>query len=409
MASASDDCNIFCNDSVEPYYYNTSSDLNFGYYTSDTFNLKIAKKSSIELSLFHMNIRSLNKNSDKLQELISTIDHDFDVIVLSEIWSYSISLFTNLFPGYCFYYDLPCDSNVGGIGIYVRSTLSHCILDAFKIYRDSNNQVENIWMEVIKDCRKYIIGGIYRHPSSNINKFSEKMDNTLALISKQKLSCLIAGDINIDLKNFHIHLDTKAYLDTLILNNFLPVVAMPTRITERSATIIDHIYYSNGTKNEGNAITAGNFWSDITDHLPNFILLENTKNMVYKTKDIPLIRLYNPKNINKFTTAVGNIQWDDLYEYGNIEEAYNFFHAKITACHDECFKLVRMSRKCSKDKIWITRGLRKSINYKNKLYKKWIISQNPENENSYRSYLKILKKLLWQLKQHFIETNLIQE
>jgi len=40
----SDDCNIFCNDSVEPYYYDTSSDLNFGYYTSDTFNLKIAKK-----------------------------------------------------------------------------------------------------------------------------------------------------------------------------------------------------------------------------------------------------------------------------------------------------------------------------------------------------------------------------
>jgi len=55
-------------------------------------------------------------------------------------------------------------------------------------------------MEVIKDCRKYIIGGIYRHPSSNINNFTEKMDNNLALISKQKLSCLIAGDINIDLK-----------------------------------------------------------------------------------------------------------------------------------------------------------------------------------------------------------------
>jgi len=48
----SDDCNIFCNDSVEPYYYNTSSDLNFGYYTSDTFNLKIAKKAVLSSVFF---------------------------------------------------------------------------------------------------------------------------------------------------------------------------------------------------------------------------------------------------------------------------------------------------------------------------------------------------------------------
>jgi len=79
-----DDCNIFCNDLVELYHYDTFSDLNFAYYTSDTFSLKIAKKSRIELSLFHMNIRNLNKN-DELQELLSTIDHDFDIIVLSEI------------------------------------------------------------------------------------------------------------------------------------------------------------------------------------------------------------------------------------------------------------------------------------------------------------------------------------
>jgi len=84
-----------------------------------------------------MNIQSLNKNCDKLQELISTIDYDFDVIALFEIWSYSISLFTNLFPGYCFYYDLPCNSNVGSIGMYVRSTLSHCILDAFKRFTET--------------------------------------------------------------------------------------------------------------------------------------------------------------------------------------------------------------------------------------------------------------------------------
>jgi len=57
--------------------------------------------------------------------------------------------------------------------------------------------------------QKFIIGGIYRHPSSNINKFTEKMDNTLAPTSKQKLPCSIAGDINIDLKKTFTYIWTQ--------------------------------------------------------------------------------------------------------------------------------------------------------------------------------------------------------
>jgi len=47
-----------------------------------------------------------------------------------------------------------------------------------------------------------------------------------------------ARNINIDLKKFQTHTDTKAYLDTLLLNNFVPVVVMPTRISNTSATLI---------------------------------------------------------------------------------------------------------------------------------------------------------------------------
>jgi len=45
-----------------------------------------------------------------------------DVIVLSEIWSYNVSLYSNHLSGYHFHYDLPSASSVGGVGIYVRSS-----------------------------------------------------------------------------------------------------------------------------------------------------------------------------------------------------------------------------------------------------------------------------------------------
>jgi len=41
------------------------------------------------------------------------------VIVLSEICSYNIDFYNNIFSGYKFHYVLPSNSSVGGIGIYV--------------------------------------------------------------------------------------------------------------------------------------------------------------------------------------------------------------------------------------------------------------------------------------------------
>ena len=41
-----------------------------------------------------------------------------------------------------------------------------------------------------------------------------------------------------------------------------------------------------------------------------------------------------------------------------------FFQHKITECHDKYFELVRLSRKCAKDKMWITCGIKKVVTRK---------------------------------------------
>ena len=58
---------------------------------------------------------------------------------------------------------------------------------------------------------------------------------------------------------------------------------------------------------------------------------------------------------------------------------------KITECYDKCFKLVRLSRKCAKDKLWVTHGIKCSSNHKNKLYKKWLCSHDPADEKNYKT------------------------
>ena len=50
---------------------------------------------------------------------------------------------------------------------------------------------------------------------------------------------------------------------------------------------------------------------------------------------------------------------------------------------EECFPLIKLSRRKAKDKIWKTEALRKSSKTKAKLYKKWLKTKNPHDENKY--------------------------
>ena len=385
----------FLNNLKSVYDPDVLSYLNFDYFTPDSFNAKIAgRDNGIKFSIFHLNIRSLNKNNEELCQFMRTIHHEFDLIVLSEIWSFNASLYNNLFPGYNFHYDLPSATSVGGVGIYVRNSLSYCIIDEFKMISTSECLVENLWIKVTKGCNEYIIGAVYRHPGYKINCFTEKLDNIFTQITKCNIPCFIVGDVNIDLKKFQSHQETKAYIDNLIINNFTPTVVMPTRITSKSATIIDHIYYTNnGKSNFRDSLTAGNLWCDISDHLPNFLLLECDKSVKYSMENRPFIRLHSLKNLERFRSLIDNIDWSNAYYYSSSNEAYSYFHEKIKDCYIKCFPEVRMSRKCARDKMWITRGIKRSSNHKNKLYKKWVCSRDPLDEKNYKSYLKVFKKV----------------
>jgi len=115
-----------------------------------------------------------------------SITLDFDVIVLSEIWSYNINLYSTLFAGYNFYYDLPVSGSVGGVGIYIKNTITQNQVNTMKIQTTDDCSVENIWLEISKGQQKYIIGGIYRHPGQDIAKFSDNIEKIFVELKKVK-------------------------------------------------------------------------------------------------------------------------------------------------------------------------------------------------------------------------------
>ena len=115
-----------------------------------------------------------------------------------------------------------------------------------------------------------IVGGIYRHPGGDVKKFGDIMDEKMKAINKEKKLNIIVGDMNIDLGKFNQNKNTAEHLENIIFNGYIPLIIIPSRITPKSATIIDHIYLNNNSKLKIDKIISGNIYEDMTDHLPNF-------------------------------------------------------------------------------------------------------------------------------------------
>ena len=81
------------------------------------------------------------------------------------------------------------------------------------------------------------------------------------------------GVFNLNLLNYDNHVKTNEFLNTMNSNFLLPYIHQPTRITDKSATVIDNIYANTLNYNS----LSGNIVSKISDHLPQFLIVENFK------------------------------------------------------------------------------------------------------------------------------------
>ena len=75
--------------------------------------------------------------------------------------------------------------------------------------------------------------------------------------------------------------DTLMYLTTMMSYRYLPYIALPTRLTNFSATSIDNIFVKFSTNNLflANDLLSGMFYCDITDHLLCFISMKGNTHM----------------------------------------------------------------------------------------------------------------------------------
>ena len=113
------------------------------------------------------------------------------------------------------------------------------------------NYCEDIWIDIeMKQNRKksemnnsnLVIGVIYRHPGHKYDTFCHKLCHTLNILNASKTNYILVGDFNIDLIKFNLVTDVTNYVNSLYSLGCNVCIDKPTRVAEKSATCIDHIY-----------------------------------------------------------------------------------------------------------------------------------------------------------------------
>ena len=207
--------------------------------------------------------------------------------------------------------------------MYISDKISYKLCNDLNIY--CSKQLESVFIEVlIPNKQNQLIGTVYKHPSMNVSKFNhEYLTDILTKIKNENKNIILMGDFNVNLINYYKNRGTYEFLEQLFNHNFTPQITLPSRITEKTATLIDNIFVNGQTQK----YNSGNITMSISDHLPQFIIIvENGKgdkpaNKTAKTtyKD------YKNFDMDSFKMDLQGIDWILATHYNDVSLGFEAF------------------------------------------------------------------------------------
>lgn len=357
--------------------------------SNELFKHIVVKKS--DLTIFSQNIRSIYCNFDDFLLTLSTVNFESDIIIFTECRLNSnkpIPLLNN----YSSYMTSSQLNQNDGVVVYVKSALEHRVTEV------SLSQASCLSLEILNN----VILCIYRSPSnSNTDSFVSSLNDYLETITPNK-NIIVAGDININIipkliEQSHELSNRTNYLNMLSLHGILPGHQLPTR----DKSCLDHFMLKVNKKKFSPTIAILN--TTVTDHYTTLLVLS-------KQKCLQNIR--KTKTFVDFDQALHYLKEKNLSELLFCDDPDSLCTLLIQTLADS-IKLNTITLKIpSKKRIlkpWITNGILRCIQNRNKLQNKLRLDQTNEIlKITYRRYRNHCNNLIKKLKRQY-ERNLLSK
>ena len=134
---------------------------------------------------------------------------------------------------------------------------------------------------------------------------------------------------------------------------------------------------------------------DLTDHLPNFLIIKNYSCLPNNIKMYK--RDFSNFNEAAFIQKCQSVNWEEVVNtFSDVNDMFDSFYTKLSKIIDHHAPIKKIPRKELKlrSKPWITLSIRKSIFVKNKLYKKFLKSKLPYYHLKFKYYRNRLSHLI---------------
>ena len=380
---------------------NIDSSLQSKLQTIDEYNTSTIFSPNSCLSILNHNIRSLNCNGDSFIGFINTIQHQPDVIVLTETWLSDDNKSIYNIEGFTAYHTIR-NTRGGGVSIYCSNTLKSTIISSLTL---CNETIESCGIKITYHNEQYNIIAIYRPHTDTIENFTYKLNDILNTTNIRKQNVIVAGDININL--LQPDRTTQLFMNTMQSLHYIPVITKPTRHSPNEAivpTLLDQIWMNKLTEYHSAIII-----TDLTDHYPTILNLPVSQN---KTEKIKLtFRSHKPEYIDQLKNKLND--WNNLFNMtSDTDERFTQLTENINRLYcATCpvqIKYVSIKRLQSP---WLTKGILHSIKRKSffhKLTKLGVMDQelNKKYKNTLTNLIRKSKEEYYQSKFQSCKNNI---
>ena len=181
-------------------------------------------------------------------------------------------------------------------------------------------------------------------------------------------------------------------------------MSRPTRITEHSASLIDHCY----TNKLEDTISCNILTTDISDHLAilTTINLDNTSSSPYRVSNLRANpedpaqsehRMFNEANNQKFRELIVEEDWDGALVDGlDAEQQFEKFNEIYTRHYNTAFPLkskrIRRKNERVNPKPWILEWLEDAIARRDTLYHTYVKAPTEANLHTYKKMKEFCEK-----------------
>ena len=305
-----------------------------------------------DFPIISINVRSIvnRDHFTALQALLSDMPIRPAIIGLTETWvtDNTQGPYSNL-KGYKFVQNHRHQYSGGGVGFYVADHLHYSVIDSMTIMKEK--VFESLFINVDVNDKTIVCGTIYRKSQNCAHEgFLTNMKKVLKQCEKINKPTILMGDLNYNLlDNEDIHV--SSCVDTIFDSGYYPLINIPTRITDTTGTVLDHIWTNIMDKPVKSAVLVDR----IADHQPVYMNLaidkSSSNEYVFVEK-----RCFSEKSIQNFNSSLCKMNIHEILQQKCTNKAYNLFIDRYSKLFEASFP-IRKKKKFINKKVtrpWYT-------------------------------------------------------